>query len=89
MSYTPSLIVTEREGRVRLQLAGIAQGNGASLQEAADDLVRRVLAMAMAFRAGGFRISTEVRPDLETMSFLYELGALAAAGGDIRVRLFG
>jgi hypothetical protein len=43
----------------------------------------------MAFRAGGFRISTEVRPDLETMSFLYELVELAAAGGDIRVRLFG
>jgi hypothetical protein len=28
-------------------------------------------------------------PDLATMDFLYELGEIAAAGGDIRSRLFG
>jgi hypothetical protein len=29
-----------------------------------------------------------VRPDLETMDFLHELGEIAAVGGDIRARLF-
>ena len=43
----------------------------------------------MAIRSSGFSASCEVRPDLETMDFLYELGDFAAAGGDIRVRVFG
>jgi hypothetical protein len=43
----------------------------------------------MAFRATGFRPSLELAPpDLATMDFLYELGEIAAAGGDIRSRLF-
>jgi hypothetical protein len=44
----------------------------------------------MAFRATGIRASSELGPpDLATMDFLYELGEIAAAGGDIRSRLFG
>ena len=44
----------------------------------------------MAFRASGIQPSRELAPpDLATMDFLYELGELAAAGGDIRSRLFG
>ena len=82
------LTVTEKLGRVRLQLGGLARGEGASLQEAADDLVHSVLALALALRAGGMMCSREVRPDLETMSFLHELADVAAAGGDIRARLF-
>ena len=35
----PELTITENGGRVRLNLGGIAQGEGSSLQEAADDLV--------------------------------------------------
>jgi hypothetical protein len=30
-----------------------------------------------------------VRADLEGLDFLYELGEFAAAGGDIRARVFG
>jgi hypothetical protein len=90
MSVTmPSLTVTESGGRVRLQLGGLARGEGASLQEAADDLIRSVLGLVMAVRCGGFRCSSEVRPDFETMDYLHELGEIVAAGGDIRARVFG
>jgi hypothetical protein len=34
----PSLTVSEQGGRCRLRLAGDAWGDGATLQEAADDL---------------------------------------------------
>jgi hypothetical protein len=61
------------------------------VQEAADDLVVRVLVLAMAFRSGGIGpLSSEgPRPDLAMLEFLYDLGEIAAAGGDIRQRLFG
>ena len=85
----PSLTVTESGGLVRLQLGGLVRGEGPSLQEAADDLIRRLLGLVIAFRSHGFRVSCELRPDLETMDFLYELGELAASGGDIRARVFG
>jgi hypothetical protein len=74
---------------VRLQLGQFARGEGTTLQEAADDLIHRLLVLVMAVRSSGFSASCEVRPDLETMDFLYELGDFAAAGGDIRDRVFG
>jgi hypothetical protein len=89
MSIPPSLTVTESAGLARLQLAGVAYGEGASLQEAADDLICRLLELVIAFRSSGWTVSCEVRPDLETIAFLYELGELAAAGGDIRACVFG
>ena len=83
------LTVQEAPGRVRLCLSGLAHGDGPTLQDAADDLVQRLLTYAMAFRASGFRPSLELAPpDLATMDFLYQLGEIAAAGGDIRSRLF-
>jgi hypothetical protein len=84
----PEMTATDLGGRVRLSLGGFAHGEGASLQEAADDLVCRILRLVLAFRSSGFRAPSECRPDLETMSFLYELGEIAAAGGDIRSRIF-
>lgn len=84
-----SLSITESPGSVRLQLAGIARGEGTTLQEAGDDLIRRLLALVMAFRSSGFRVSPELRPDVDALDFLYELGEIAAAGGDIRTRVFG
>jgi hypothetical protein len=84
----PALTITELGGNVRLNLGGFAQGEGPSLQEAADDLVCSILRLALAFRSSGFRAPSEFRPDLETMNYLYELGEIAAAGGDIRARLF-
>ena len=84
----PALKVTETRGRIRLTLGGFAQGEGSSLQEAADELIRRLLELALAFRSSGFKAPSEFRPDLETMDFLYELGEIAAAGDDIRPRVF-
>jgi hypothetical protein len=50
-----------------------------------------VLALVLAFRSGGIGpIPSEApRPDLAILEFLYELGEIAAAGGDMRQRLFG
>jgi hypothetical protein len=83
-----ALRITEADGRVCLALGGLAQGEGLSLQEAADELVRRILELALAFRSNGCQASREVRPALETMDFLHELGEIAASGGDIRERIF-
>jgi hypothetical protein len=91
MQSTPNLEVRQVAGGVRLLLGQLAYGEGATLQEAADDLVARVLVLAMAFRSGGIGpvASEGPRPDLAVLEFLYELGELAATGGDIRNRLFG
>jgi hypothetical protein len=84
----PALTITDGGGRVRLTLGGLAQGEGTSLQEAADDLVSSILRLLMAFRCSGFGACSEFCPDLETMDFLCELGDIAAAGGDVRARVF-
>jgi hypothetical protein len=91
MPFTPTLEVRQVAGRVRLLLGQLAYGEGATLQEAADDLVERVLVLAMAFRHGGVGpISSEApSPDLATLDFLYELAEIASGGGDVRERLFG
>jgi hypothetical protein len=85
----PSLSVTERPGSVCLHLGGLARGEGPTLQEAADDLIRRLLGLVMAIRSSGFRACSELPPDLEAMNFLYELSEIAASGEDIRARVFG
>ena len=84
----PALTITENGGCVRLVLGGFAQGEGSSLQEAGDALVSSILRLVLAFRSSGFRAPSEFCPDLEMMNFLYELGEIAGAGGDIRARLF-
>lgn len=64
-------------------------GHGATLQDAADDLVRRLLVYVMSFRSSGMRVRPGLgSPDLAMMNFLYELGEIASTGGDIRDRLF-
>jgi hypothetical protein len=88
-SDPPALVVRERVGGVRLQLGSLAHGDGVSLQEAADDLVRRVLVIADVFRTSGFSISPEAPHDVAALNLLYELGEIATAGGDVRTRLFG
>jgi hypothetical protein len=84
----PALRIKELGGRVRLTLGGFAHGEGASLQEAADDLVCSILRLVMASRSSGFTCCAEFRLDLETMNFLHELAEIAATGGDIRARVF-
>jgi hypothetical protein len=84
------LTVQESPGRVRLWLGSLAHGDGPTLQDAADDLVQRLLSYVMAFRTSGFRPARELgAPDLAAMNFLYELGEITAAGGDIRGHVFG
>jgi hypothetical protein len=88
-SYRPALVVQEHAAGVRLHLGSVAHGDGPSLQAAADDLVRRVLVLGRAFRTNGFSVSHEVVQDVAGLSFLCELDEIAAAGGDVRTRLFG
>jgi hypothetical protein len=83
-----AVTITETSSCVRLELGGLARGEGRSLQEAADALIQRLLELALAFRAGGCAAARELSPDLESMNLLHELAEIAAAGGDIRARLF-
>jgi hypothetical protein len=86
----PRLDVSEVGGRVRLTLAGLTQGEGTTLQAAADDLVRRVRLIATAFRSSGIGpVNSECPLDSALLDFVFELGEVAARGGDIRPRLFG
>jgi len=88
--WLPALRLHDSGGRCRLMLVGVTYGDGDTLQEAADDLVVRVLHLVAAIRASGLRIPGELGPpDLRVASFLYELGEVAARGEDIRDRLFG
>jgi hypothetical protein len=84
----PALTIKERGEKVLLSLGGFAHGEGVSMQDAADSLVCSILGLVMAFRSTGFMGCSELRVDLETMNFLHELGEVAAAGGDIRARIF-
>jgi len=87
--WTPELAVRDVAGRCRLGLGGQIHGEGVTMQDAADDLIRRVLVVALALRTDGFRVSPEAPGlDLRWFEFLYELGSIAADGGDMRARLF-
>ena len=89
-AFTPALRVVELDSRVRLVLAGFGHADGATLQEAADELVRQVLVIALAVRAGDvLPRSTECMVDPAQLAFIWELGAIAASGGDVRRRLLG
>jgi hypothetical protein len=48
--WMPQLTVSDHGDRCRLRLAGDAWGDGATLLEAADDLVARVTRHAMVLR---------------------------------------
>jgi hypothetical protein len=88
-SHSPALTVRECAGGVHLNLGALAHGDGPTSQEAADDLLRRVLIMARALRTGGTSAPRELAQDVAALSFLYELDEIHAAGGDVRARLFG
>jgi len=90
-TWSPSIRIAERPGLCRLSLHGQLHGEGATLQDAADDLICRLLAAVMTWRSGArFAVGAETGPpDLEWWNFLHELGEIAAAGRDIRARVFG
>jgi hypothetical protein len=88
--WNPELQLRAEDGICRLSLVGVTYGNGATLQEAGNDLLVRLFDLAVAFRAGRYRISSETgAPSSEVMAFLWEIGEIAARGGDIRGRVFG
>jgi hypothetical protein len=89
--FAPTLWVDEIDaGRVRLGLDGFLSAEGATLQEAADELVWKTLYAVMAFRSRGISgLAALGRPRMELVNLLWELAEIAADGGDIRERLFG
>lgn len=88
--FVPSLHVLETRGRVRITVPGITHGSGQTLQDAADDLVRKVLFIATAFRSGAIaQVGPELRFEPAIHEFIWELAGIAAGGGDIRGRLLG
>src|SRR5262245_34511402 len=88
--WTPAISLRESAGRCHLTLAGLTYGVGFSLQEAADDLIARLQGIAVGARASGFTYSSELGPPNHDLhAFIWELGELAAAGQDIRPRVFG
>jgi hypothetical protein len=88
--FVPTLSLAERGDRCRLSLGGRAHGDGATMQEAADDLVARLLAVALRLRATGLGTAAELGPpDRPWLDFLWELGELASRGEDVRPRVLG
>jgi hypothetical protein len=88
--WTPRLRLQETDGGCRLSLDGVASGEGATMQAAADVLVSRLLELARIVRQSGFTVPDELGPpDLRLFAFMHELAHLAARGGDVRRRLFG
>ena len=88
--YTPELRISEVGGRVRLGLEGFGDVEGATLQDAADELVSYMLSVAQAFRTSGIGpFYTECAPDPRLMEFVWVFGELAASGADPRELLFG
>lgn len=73
-----------------MTLADVTSGEGASLQEAANDLLTRLFDLAVCLRSTGFRFSAEAgRPDPRVLTFLWEAGELLVRGGDLRQWVFG
>jgi hypothetical protein len=87
--WTPPLRLDATGDGCRLVLVGVSHGNGRTMQEAADDLISRLLRLAMAARASGLRSPGELgAPDHRLFEFVWELGERAARGEDIRERVF-
>jgi hypothetical protein len=90
MAWTPALEVSETGDRCRLSLGGWAHGEGETLQQAADQLIARLLDIALRFRTSGYRFARALgRPTMDELCFVWELGEIAAEGGDIRPRVLG
>jgi hypothetical protein len=88
--FAPTLRVDEIAGRVRLSLSGFFSAEGPTLQDAADELVWKLLVTVMAFRSRGISgLGAVSRPDMKLVALLSELDEITAAGGDIREHLFG
>jgi hypothetical protein len=82
------LHVRELAGCCRLWLGPWAYGDGASLQEAADDLAERLLQLARGLQTGAVSPPAELGPpDRRWLDFLWEIGEMSARGEDVRARV--
>jgi hypothetical protein len=89
-AWVPPLQLSDTATGCRLTLVGVSYGNGETLQDAADDLVARLLNVVIGMRTSGFHFASELgAPDRRVLDFLWELGELANRGSDIRERVFG
>jgi len=87
-TWTPELRLYATDDGCQLRLVGVTYGNGATMQEASNDLLARLFDLATAVRSGQFRTTSELgAPDLRVMDFLWEIGEIVAQGGDIRQRV--
>lgn len=87
-TYDPPITLTQTGSRLRLRLGNVCHGHGDTLQEAADDLIRRLLGYVMAIRSTGIQAHAHHGADVPMINFLHELGEIAIRGGDIRSRVF-
>jgi hypothetical protein len=88
-SWTPVLSVRQLPRGCRLSLAGIAHGDGATLQQAADDLIARVLDMAIALEHGVASSPGIPLPPASVLGFLHEVRRSAARPQDVRGLVLG
>ena len=89
-AWSPALSLRESAGRCHLTLAGLTYGVGFSLQEAADDLIARLVGIALRVRSAGSEHCPALDPpDRDLAAFISDVGDLAARGEDIRPRVFG
>ena len=84
-SWAPALTLRERDGRCRLALCGLAHGEGVTPQEAADDLIARLVAIAQAACFGGIAFSSALQPpDRDVMAFLREVAGMSGEREELR-----
>jgi hypothetical protein len=86
-NWTPPLELHETAGGCCLSVGEIS-GHGCSLQDAAVDLIGRLLRLARAFRMSGLGFTLEgALPERAWLEFVWELSEMAARGDDIRGRV--
>jgi len=88
-AWVPVLSVREIRDGCRLTLSGIAHGDGATLQQAANELVTRVVEVSVALRGGLTFSSSLPPPHAGLLTFLHEIGTRAARGEDVRDLVLG
>ena len=84
-SWAPALTLRERDGRCRLALSGLTHGEGVTLQEAADDLIARLVGIAQAACLGGMAFSSTLHPpDRDVMAFLRDVAGMSGEREELR-----
>jgi hypothetical protein len=87
--WAPPLTLRETRLGCRLTLGGLGHGSGTTLPEAADELVLRVVAAALAMHAGDLTFTPGLLPEPRSVEFLREVAEVAAHGGDVRRLVLG